>query len=63
MTNGGFTVGGRMLYPGIVIIMDRPKYDSRRIERALIEAASGKERGSFNIAASRNMEHYTDMAR
>ena len=58
--NGGFTVGGRMLYPGIVHYNGPPKRYDSKIEKSSYQAAEdGKNEVHYNIAINRNMEHYT----
>ena len=60
--NGGFTVGGRMLYPGIVHYNGPPKKYDSKIEKSSYQAAEdGKNEVHYNIAINRNMEHYTDV--
>ena len=60
--NGGFTVGGRMLYPGIVHYNGPPKRYDSKIEKSSYQAAEdGKNEVHYNIAINRNMEHYTDV--
>ncbi len=58
--NGGFTVGGRTLYPGIVHYNGPPKRYDSKIEKSSYQAAEdGKNEVHYNIAINRNMEHYT----
>ena len=60
--NGGFTVGGRMLYPGIVHYNGPPKRYDSKIEKSSYQAAEdGKNEVHYNIAINRNMENYTDV--